>query len=210
MSNFTYIEIVAAPDPIARMYYRDFETQVTKRTRVVREHWPVDTFCSPHTMAVPELRILYRVLISEDAPLLFRKLTEVEYEAHRKTLAAQSTAAQPPSPNPLGGDGVAGPSSEQPTSPQDNNTGGSPRGIPPQGNAASDVPPHLGPVEGQNDRQERWDSGLTLAEKAIVKKQREAEKEAARKQKAAEREAKRLGKQAQRRSHNKGKGKARA
>lgn len=141
------------------MHYQGFDAQITARTNIVRQHWPVDTFCSPHTMPVPELRVLYRVLLSENAPLLFRKLTDVEYEA----LQAEKTAsAQPPSPS----------------SARHDDTGDSPAGSQRQDNPARNASSNTEVPVDECQRRERWDKGMTLEEKEVEKKAREAEKEA--------------------------------
>lgn len=107
------------------MHYCDFDTQITARTKVVREHWPVDSFCSPHSMPIPELRVLYNVLSSDDAPPLFRKLTDAEYKDLRKDSSSSAAGPEANGPTEVGiGEPAPGPT----TSSQGEDTERSPEG----------------------------------------------------------------------------------
>ena len=161
------------------MHYQDFFGQITMRTQVGRDHWPVKSFCSPHAMPVEELRVLYNVITSDDAPPLFRKLTDAEFAEVQKengimpqpTEPAPTTQSLEDTPTP------AIPSTGEGSSSQSGGGSGAP---------VASKPVKRNPTTGAIQRKVRWDAGMTLAQKAMVKKARQEEEEAVRRRKLAE------------------------
>ena len=169
------------------MHYQDFFGQVTMRTQIGRDNWPIKSFCSPHGMPIEELRVLYNAITSDNPPTLFRKLTEAEFLQAQKDNGVM-TVAPGPEPTPMTEQDPTAQPTEHRSTPSVPNTG---EGSPSQSGNGSGTPlprqpPKRNPVTGTIQRKVRWDAGMTLAQKALVREARKAEEEATRRRKLVE------------------------
>lgn len=99
-------EMTVAPNKIGRMNYENF-FEIVKRHRIIYQNWPVTKFCTPAKLSVEELYTFHSVVQSENAPTLFRRITDEEYKTieinmrEGNDLALPSATTTPVLPTPL-------------------------------------------------------------------------------------------------------------
>ncbi|KAG1858515.1 hypothetical protein F4604DRAFT_1589498 [Suillus subluteus] len=72
-------EEVAAPFKVSRMYYQNFNRNITQKYHLVLDNWPLSKFVTPGNInSLTELRVLYNAWDSNATR--FRKLSDEEYE----------------------------------------------------------------------------------------------------------------------------------
>ncbi|KAG1800751.1 uncharacterized protein HD556DRAFT_1438753 [Suillus plorans] len=72
-------ETAAAPQKVSRMYYQNFDTNITARYHVIIENWPLVKFCAPSDISSRnELSVLKCAW--ESNATQFRRLTDTEFE----------------------------------------------------------------------------------------------------------------------------------
>ncbi|KAG1837661.1 hypothetical protein F4604DRAFT_1942097 [Suillus subluteus] len=70
---------VAAPFKVSRMYYQNFNRNITQKYHLVLDNWPLSKFVAPGNInSLTELRVLYNAWDSNATR--FRKLSDEEYE----------------------------------------------------------------------------------------------------------------------------------
>ncbi|KAG1850258.1 hypothetical protein C8R48DRAFT_778233 [Suillus tomentosus] len=73
------LQTVAAPQKVSRMYYQNFDTNITARYCIIIENWPLTKFRAPGDISSRnELSVLYRAWESDAAR--FRHPTNTEFE----------------------------------------------------------------------------------------------------------------------------------
>ncbi|KAG1745381.1 uncharacterized protein EDB91DRAFT_1080309 [Suillus paluster] len=73
------LKAAAAPAQAQRMYYTNFDTNITAKYRVVLEKWPLSKFCCPGDISsCNELRVLYHAWNTNTT--CFRQLSDVEFK----------------------------------------------------------------------------------------------------------------------------------
>ncbi|KAG2151619.1 uncharacterized protein EDB93DRAFT_1040169, partial [Suillus bovinus] len=73
------LQAAAAPAHAQRMYYTNFDTNITAKYRVVLEKWPLSKFCCPGDISSRnELHVLYHAWHTNTT--CFRRLSDGEFE----------------------------------------------------------------------------------------------------------------------------------
>jgi hypothetical protein len=73
------LETAASPKQVQRMYYTNFDTNITAKYGVVLENWPLSKFCCPGDInSRNELRVLFHAWETDSTR--FRRLSDAEFE----------------------------------------------------------------------------------------------------------------------------------
>ncbi|KAG1766623.1 hypothetical protein EV702DRAFT_1204089 [Suillus placidus] len=73
------LQTIAAPQKVSRMYYQNFDTNITAWYHIIIENWPLEKFCAPGDISSRnELSVLYCAWDSDATR--FRRLTDTEFE----------------------------------------------------------------------------------------------------------------------------------
>ncbi|KAI0343132.1 hypothetical protein BDW22DRAFT_1304847, partial [Trametopsis cervina] len=76
---FEKLQLIARPDKVARMYYRDFDVHITNKFGIILENWPLKTFTSPGNVGSRvELDTLFHAW--ESGATRFRRLSPADLE----------------------------------------------------------------------------------------------------------------------------------
>ncbi|KAG2128014.1 hypothetical protein DEU56DRAFT_915618 [Suillus clintonianus] len=88
-----YLETVAALQKVSRMYYQNFDTNITAQYRIIIENWPLAKFCAPGDISSRnELSVLYRAWESDATR--FHHLTDTEFELWKEDRFQAALALQ--------------------------------------------------------------------------------------------------------------------
>jgi hypothetical protein len=94
-SFFSFILIIrlegaAAQVKVPRMYYQNFDTNITAKYAVVIKNWPLSKFCSPGDVgSLNELEILYNAF--ESGATYFQHLTDNEFREWTASRVSQDS-----------------------------------------------------------------------------------------------------------------------
>ncbi|KAG1797154.1 hypothetical protein EV424DRAFT_1333583, partial [Suillus variegatus] len=96
-------EETAAPVKISRMYYVNFDDNITSKHHIVLKNWPLSKFCCPGDISsLNELKVLFYAF--DTGATSFQKLTDAEYdqwsnECFQAALAKQNGCTTEDMPN---------------------------------------------------------------------------------------------------------------
>ncbi|KAG1747806.1 uncharacterized protein EDB91DRAFT_1245291 [Suillus paluster] len=90
-------EETAAPTKVSRMYYVNFDDNITLKHRIILKNWPLSKFCCPGDISsLNELTVLFHAF--DSGATSFQKLRDAEYDQwsdqrFQAALAMQNTSA---------------------------------------------------------------------------------------------------------------------